>query len=166
MQPQDKNDSIPLSTRYQQYWFAKRHTRGSRRPEVFPIQKADGATDTGLEPTNTPSEIASTLRSRYGNGTGSHITIPVLTPDRPEKRQNGRRFKEDGEPSFTLTAQDKHGIYDGMKIRRLTPVECERLQGFPDRWTEGISETQRYKCLGNAVTVNVISTITERLFRV
>jgi DNA (cytosine-5)-methyltransferase 1 len=53
-----------------------------------------------------------------------------------------------------------------MKIRRLTPVECERLQGFPDRWTEGISETQRYKCLGNAVTVNVISTITERLFRV
>lgn len=41
-------------------------------------------------------------------------------------------------------------------VRRLTPVECERLQGFPDGWTEGISDTQRYKCLGNAVTVNVI----------
>jgi len=44
-------------------------------------------------------------------------------------------------------------------IRRLTPTECERLQGFPDGWTEGISDTQRYKCLGNAVTVNVIEAI-------
>jgi DNA (cytosine-5)-methyltransferase 1 len=41
-------------------------------------------------------------------------------------------------------------------IRRLSPVECERLQGFPDGWTEGVSDTQRYKTLGNAVTVNVI----------
>ena len=44
-------------------------------------------------------------------------------------------------------------------IRRLTPTECERLQGFPDGWTEGISDTQRYKCLGNAVTTNVIEAI-------
>ena len=42
-------------------------------------------------------------------------------------------------------------------IRRLTPRECERLQGFPDGWTEGISDTQRYKCLGNAVTTNVVT---------
>lgn len=49
------------------------------------------------------------------------------------------------------------------KIRRLTPTECERLQGFPDGWTEGVSDTQRYKQLGNAVTVNVISAIVERL---
>lgn len=42
------------------------------------------------------------------------------------------------------------------KIRRVTPTECERLQGFPDGWTEGVSDTQRYKTLGNAVTVNVI----------
>jgi len=58
--------------------------------------------------------------------------VPVQTPDRINKRQNGRRFKEDGEPSFTLTGQDNHGIYDGYNIRRLTPKECERLQGFPD----------------------------------
>jgi len=51
----------------------------------------------------------------------------------------------------------------GMRIRRLTPTECERLQGFPDGWTEGVSDTQRYKCLGNAVTVNVIEAIMERL---
>ena len=45
------------------------------------------------------------------------------------------------------------------QIRRLTPIECERLQGFPDGWTEGVSDTQRYKQMGNAVTVNVIEAI-------
>jgi len=54
----------------------------------------------------------------------------------------------------------------GGRIRRLTPVECERLQGFPDGWTEGVSDTQRYKCLGNAVTVNVIEAIVERMIEV
>lgn len=54
------------------------------------------------------------------------------------------------------------GTMEGQ-IRRLTPLECERLQGFPDGWTEGISDSQRYKCLGNAVTVNVISEIAKRL---
>lgn len=44
-------------------------------------------------------------------------------------------------------------------IRRLTPLECERLQGFPDGFTEGISDTQRYRSLGNAVTVPVIEAI-------
>lgn len=48
-------------------------------------------------------------------------------------------------------------------VRKLTPLECERLQGFPDGWTEGVSDTQRYKQLGNAVTVNVVSAIAERL---
>ena len=56
-------------------------------------------------------------------------------------------------------------IKQAAGIRRLTPTECERLQGFPDNWTEGISDTQRYKCLGNAVTVNVIQFIAEHLFR-
>lgn len=53
--------------------------------------------------------------------------------------------------------------YEGATIRRLTPRECERLQGFPDDWTEGLSDTQRYKCVGNAVTVNVIEAICRRL---
>jgi DNA (cytosine-5)-methyltransferase 1 len=87
----------------------------------------------------------------------------VLTPDRLIKRQNGRRFKEDGEPNFTLTGQDKHGIYDGMKIRRLTPTECERLMGLSDGWTEGVSMSQRYKLCGNGVVVNVVEEIIKRL---
>ena len=98
------------------------------------------------------------------------------------KKISEERFKEDGDPSFTLTGQDKHGIYDGTKLRRLTPKECERLQGFPDNWTEygqyklhdfktdkyidaiiPISNTQRYKMCGNAVTVNVIKHIIKKL---
>lgn len=53
----------------------------------------------GLSPTVTTNK-----------GEGSKIAIPVLTPDRLQKRQNGRRFKENGEPMFTLTSQDRHGI--------------------------------------------------------
>lgn len=55
----------------------------------------------------------------------------------------------------------KTGLYkvdlpDGdYVIRKLTPLECERLQTFPDGWTEGISKTQRYKCLGNSFTVKL-----------
>jgi site-specific DNA-cytosine methylase len=46
---------------------------------------------------------------------------------------------------------------DGLSVRRLTPVEVERLQGFPDNWTQGQSDSHRYKQMGNAVTVNVAS---------
>ncbi|KKT06417.1 MAG: Cytosine-specific methyltransferase [Candidatus Woesebacteria bacterium GW2011_GWA2_44_33] len=111
--------------------------------------------------------IASTIAGNAGGlgGKTGLYAIPVLTPDRMEKRQNGRRFKNDGDPAFTLTSQDKHGVYDGLSIRRLTPVECERLQGFPDNWTEGISDTQRYKCLGNAVTTLVIAEIGRKLIQ-
>ena len=114
-------------------------------------------------------DICPTVSTMCSTGDQKNIVVqPVLTPDRANKRQNGRRFKEDGEPSFTLTGQDKHGIYDGTKIRRLTPRECERLQGLPDDWTiegtEGaISDSQRYKMCGNAVTVNVIKEITKKL---
>ena len=60
---------------------------------------------------------------------------------------------------FTLTSQDQHGVGIGPSIRRLTPTECCRLQGFPDGWTEGHSDTQRYKMCGNAVTVPVVEYI-------
>ena len=54
-------------------------------------------------------------------------------------------------------------ISQSPQIRRPTPTECERLQGFPDGWTKIVSDSQRYKCCGNAVTVNVIRDIAERL---
>ena len=55
---------------------------------------------------------------------GNRVAIPVLTPDRAEKRQNGRRFKEDGEDSFTLTGQDRHGVAVEVDVQ---PVE---MSGF------------------------------------
>ena len=64
------------------------------------------------------------------------------------------------------TVRENHGkttmvVHSG--IRRLTPTECERLQGFPDGWTEGQSDTQRYKQLGNAVSVPVVKAIGKKL---
>lgn len=105
------------------------------------------------------------------NLTRKQTCCAVLTPDREEKRQNGRRIKEPGEPSFTLTAQDRHGVAlldENIRIRRLTPRECWRLQGFPDEYFDkakaaGISDTQLYKQAGNGVTVNVARAIGARL---
>lgn len=105
------------------------------------------------------------------NLTRKQTCCAVLTPDRAEKRQNGRRIKEPGEPSFTLTAQDRQGVAllgENIRIRRLTPRECWRLQGFPDEYFDkakaaGISDTQLYKQAGNGVTVNVARAIGERL---
>ena len=88
----------------------------------------------------------------------------VLTPDRDEVRQQGRRIKEEEEPMFTLTAQDRHGVWWIGVIRRLTPRECWRLQGFTDAQFDkvvaiGLKDGQLYKLAGNAVSVPVISAI-------
>jgi len=56
-------------------------------------------------------------------------------------------------------------IDENSRVRKLMPIECERLQGFPDDWTIGLSDTQRYKCIGNAVTVPVVRYLAERLFK-
>lgn len=151
-----------------------------------------------------------------GHGNNPKIAIPVLTPDRAEKRQNGRRFKDDGEPMFTLTSQDRHGVaidplgvlrnvrteygkevantldtscnqgifvqvseeltvyavwYEKYQcyiaIRKLTPKECFRLQGWSDDYFEKAqfvnSDSQLYKQAGNGVTVTVIETIARKM---
>lgn len=133
------------------------HLRGTPRPKVFPIGESGQKDDRKRPLAHTLN--ATDWRGANRNQKQTTIAVPVLTPDRAERRQRGRRFKANGDPSFTLTSQDKHGIYDGKLIRRLTPIECERLQGFPDNWTKDLSDTQRYKTLGNAVTVNVIEEI-------
>lgn len=67
-------------------------------------------------------------------------------------------------PSRTQRRSHENYIaIEQLGIRRLTPVECERLQGFPDNWTQGVSDTQRYKQMGNAVTVNVIEAVVRRM---
>ena len=117
------------------------------------------------------NKVSPTLNTMQGGDRQPKIAVPVLTPDRINKRQNGRRFKDDGEPMFTLTAQDRHGIItDDIRIRKLTALECWRLQGFTDEQfykakESGVSNSQLYKQSGNAVTVNVVDAITKELFK-
>ena len=216
-----KNFGVPQN---RERVFIIGHLRGTSRPKVFPITGKSEVSDG--EQTIRFSKFCGKITTKdgfaeigevhrvYGEEgiappVKPHHTLvkSVLTPDRPNKRQNGRRFKEDGEPMFTLTGQDVHGVtiidkkgnpknkdhastlsgggHSGgnhsdmdllkkdTRIRRLTPTECERLQGFPDGWTKygidkdgkqvEISDSQRYKVLGNAVTVNVIKEIVKRL---
>lgn len=79
-----------------------------------------------------------------------------------------RRGRVGRQIANTLTCTNEMGVVDGIRIRRLTPKECWRLQGFPDEYFErakaaGISDTQLYKQVGNAVTVNVARAIGEKL---
>jgi DNA (cytosine-5)-methyltransferase 1 len=82
---------------------------------------------------------------------------------------NGSGFLGENEASYTLTAsnQSRHGVgvigNESSVVRRLTPVECERLQGFPDDWTSGQADGHRYKQMGNAVAVPVVEWIVKRL---
>lgn len=102
-----------------------------------------------------------------GAKTGLYL-FGCITPDRVNKRQNGQRFNE-GQKFYTLTAQDKHGVLIEGYIRKLTPIECERLQTLPDNYTQGeingkeISDNQRYKMLGNGWTVDIIAHILKHI---
>src|SRR5699024_8493545 len=66
------------------------------------------------------NKVSPTLNTMQGGDRQPKIAIPTLTPDRINKRQNGRRFKDDGEPMFTLTAQDRHGVVTKDKGLRFT----------------------------------------------
>lgn len=107
---------------------------------------------------------AVTLTGDSGGGAAKmgQYLFGCITPDRVEKRQNGQRFS-DGMKFYTLTAQDRHGVLVEGYIRKLTPVECERLQTVPDNYTSMVSNSQRYKMLGNGWTVDVISHILKNI---
>lgn len=105
-----------------------------------------------------PEGLSTTLAGEAG-GVGAKTGLYAM-----RGREKGQQLEFRGDETNALTSVQKDNLWvENMKIRRLTPTECERLQGFPDGWTEGISDTQRYKCLGNAVTVNVVRAIGERL---
>ncbi|HAP5609184.1 TPA: DNA (cytosine-5-)-methyltransferase [Enterococcus faecalis] len=188
---------------------------GDREPKIAVVGNVNPSGSEMNGQVYSSNGLAPTLTTNKGEG--AKIAIPVLTPDRVEKRQNGRRFKDDGEEMFTLTAQDRHGIMvkeatskgyaealpgdsvnishpnsntrrgrvgkgiantlltgeeqavvtNNFRIRKLTPRECWRLQGFPD-WAfdkakEVNSDSQLYKQAGNSVTVPVIADIASRL---
>lgn len=107
------------------------------------------------------------IQNNQGRGAVMQVR-PVLTPHRDSKRQNGRRVKDHNEPAFTLTAQDRHGVIVGERLRRLTPLECERLQGLPDNFTKfyedgtQVSDAERYERCGRTVTIPVVYEIAKR----
>jgi DNA (cytosine-5)-methyltransferase 1 len=86
------------------------------------------------------------------------------------KHSNDRVYSETGDsPALNTMGGGMRQPFINLNnkkttIRRLTPTECERLQGFPDGWTEGQSDTQRYKQLGNAVTVNVVQEVGKKIY--
>ncbi|NBW18842.1 MAG: hypothetical protein EBR82_63795 [Caulobacteraceae bacterium] len=109
-----------------------------------------------------------------------------------EAGPQGKGYREDGEVMFTLDRVSGHAVafdtfnqtvsdtnqtikahsannenigtvFESSVVRRLTPTECERLQGFPDGWTDGQADSHRYKQMGNAVAVPVVQWIINRL---
>jgi DNA (cytosine-5)-methyltransferase 1 len=140
-----KNFGVPQN---RERVFIVGHLRGTSRPEVFPIRKDD---QEDIESRQVCT--AATVSTRTGSTAGGQQFIANTLDANYHK---GNSATKERHTPRTEVMQD-------MKIRRLTPPECERLQGFPDNWTEGVSDTQRYKTLGNAVTVNVVEEIIKRL---
>jgi len=136
--------------------------RGEPRPEIFPITEAVGLVEKedgeqarrGLH----RLEVCEALDSSYWKGADGKRTMIIDT-----KKQGVPRLYMNQAP--TLQSNDWKEplkVIDRGSVRRLTPIECECLQGFPNGWTGGVSDTQRYKMLGNAVTTNVVRAIMER----
>lgn len=178
----DRDKSHCLDANYYKGGNAKQYFEKSRRQKVFdvlseyivPFDKTLQILDKEVERGKVGyfrkdsqanrvyyiHDKAVTLCGEAGGGAAKmgQYLFGCITPDRVNKRQNGQRFNS-GEKFYTLTAQDKHGVLIEGYIRKLTPIECERLQTLPDNYTEGISNTQRYKTLGNGWTVDVIEHI-------
>lgn len=151
-----------------------KHTYKVTVKQVGNIRKNDnfgGNPQTGR--VYSPDGLSPTLNTMQGGSRQPKIVVKAcLTPDRIKKQQKGRRFKENEEAEFTLTGQNKHGILinngESIAIRKLTPRECWRLQGFSDSQFDkaqaaGISNSQLYKQAGNAVTVPVVEQIGRKL---
>ena len=87
-----------------------------------------------------------------------------------EKKQNGLGIGSEGDPSYTLDQTGAQGVEHMMQVRRLTPLECERLMGWPDNHTATgtngpVSDTNRYKMCGNGVASPVAQWIGEAIMR-
>ena len=115
--------------------------------------------------------VINTLQARMGTGGGN---MPIAAYSVREDAKANTFSATETDTALALQAyqpsvQSHHAqifLAEDTMVRRLTPVECERLQGFPDNWTEGQADTNRYKQMGNAVAVPVVSWLVNRLMEV
>ena len=120
---------------------------------------------------NVSGEKSRTLTSSMWKGAQADgMTNVIVKVGEIGNGGQGERVYHRNGKSVTLSALGgwrgaKTGLYlmKDERIRRLTPIECERLQSLPDNWTEGISDTKRYRCLGNAFNVEVVAHILKGL---
>lgn len=145
------------------------HTGGGARPYVVEMESRRDK-----EMRTYENGIVPTITAQWGTGGGNIAYVrPMLDVSRFNKSPNGRMIKEHDEPMYCMTAQDRHGVQIGNEnlfwIRKLTPLECERLQGLPDNWTEfyddgsKVPNHQRYERCGRTVTIPVIEAIGRKL---
>ena len=120
------------------------------------------------------NQDAFTIRSSNPNGV--QVNYPTIVAQRGRYQEDGSikqelEINKEGKTNTLTGVQKDNMMFDGARIRRLTPIECERLQGFPDNHTEygdydgqiiKVSNTQRYKQCGNAVTVDVVQAVAEK----
>jgi DNA (cytosine-5)-methyltransferase 1 len=99
----------------------------------------------------------------------------LLGRENKDDPRRGFGVGKEGDPMFTVTKAHHHGVATTMAVRRLTPTECERLQGFPDNWSQipwkgkpadQCPDGPRYKCAGNSMAVPVMRWIGEQIARV
>ena len=160
--------------------FIVGHLGDGRAAEVlFESECLPGNSETGRKTRKKAS--GSTGATAYGGGNRGEITVATTRATRIRyafedetfiifdqqqitSKTNCSQPKSRYSPTLIQAAQMM--VASGGGVRRLTPTECERLQGFPDGWTDGQSDSARYRQLGNAVTVNVAQWIGQRIIRV
>lgn len=154
--------------------------RGQRKPEILPFREIARAIpgipqnqivydrkgfDSRTKGFRESMNESPTLSTKMGTGGNNVPMVSCAYRTRTYCGQEGHIETRKDKIANQLTSCQKDSmVLTKERIRRLTPVECERLQGFPDNWTEGVSDTQRYKMMGNAVTVNVIEAIVNNWF--
>ncbi len=170
-----QNKADCLTTRYQGATFPHDYERNQRTMIAEPNRESPKYLFKNLK---TINEKANALTSSSWKGIGNDGTTTILEPIRlseyEKSKSKANRVYSVHNKSVTLLANAgdggaKTGLYkidlpDGKYlIRKLSPLECERLQTLPDGYTEGVSNTQRYKAIGNGWTVDVIAHIFKHL---
>lgn len=180
MQPENKNDGVQLSDRYLQYTFAKRHFGGVPERKVFPItgrDQEDIRPEREADKPRLPTMLGE-HRTELGKKTRKEIRKKEGR-DGTLRGKNHKEFRPNSHQLANCLTTSKENIEkwlidNEIKIRRLTPKECERLMGLPDDWTArgkkeekevDISDSQRYKLCGNGVVVNVVEAIITQILR-